>query len=66
MAEATGGEVLAQPSALAAALTRLRSRFELRYEAPRAVNGRAAAGGGAHLPLRRPGPVPAMGRRRHP
>jgi VWFA-related protein len=39
MAEATGGEVLSQPSALAAALTRLRSRFELRYEAPRAVNG---------------------------
>jgi Ca-activated chloride channel family protein len=39
MAEATGGEVLAQPSALAAALARLRSRFELRYEAPRAVNG---------------------------
>ena len=39
MAEATGGEVLAQPSALAAALNRLRSRFELRYEAPRAVNG---------------------------
>ncbi len=39
MAEATGGEILSQPSALAAALTRLRSRFELRYEAPRAVNG---------------------------
>ena len=40
MAEATGGEVLSQPSALAAALARLRSRFELRYEAPRAVDGR--------------------------
>jgi Ca-activated chloride channel family protein len=39
MAEATGGELIAQPSTLAGALSHLRSRFALRYEAPRAVNG---------------------------
>ncbi len=39
MAEATGGELIAQPSTLAGALSHLRSRFGLRYEAPRAVNG---------------------------
>jgi Ca-activated chloride channel family protein len=40
MAEATGGEVILQPSGLAATLARLGSRFALRYEAPRALDGR--------------------------
>ncbi|HEX4495040.1 MAG TPA: VWA domain-containing protein [Thermoanaerobaculia bacterium] len=40
LAESTGGEVLLQPSGLAAALAHLRSRFSLRYEVPRELDGR--------------------------
>jgi VWFA-related protein len=43
MAEATGGLVLLQPSELAATLARLAARFDLRYEAPRPVDGRPRA-----------------------
>jgi VWFA-related protein len=43
MAEATGGELLTQPSELPATLTRLGSHFALRYEAPRPVDGRPRA-----------------------
>jgi VWFA-related protein len=43
LAEATGGEVVLQAQSLATALARLRSRFGLRYEAPRPLDGRAHA-----------------------
>ncbi len=43
LAEATGGEVILQPHELASALARLRSRFWLRYEAPREMDGRPRA-----------------------
>ena len=39
LAEATGGEVVSQAQNLSAALARLRSRFALRYEAPRQLDG---------------------------
>jgi VWFA-related protein len=39
MAEATGGELILDPGALASALAHLRSRFWLRYQAPREVDG---------------------------
>lgn len=41
LAESTGGEVLREPHELTGALTRLRSRFWLRYEAPRELDGRS-------------------------
>ncbi len=40
IAEATGGEVILQPSGLAATLAHLGSRFALRFDAPRALDGR--------------------------
>ncbi|HEY0555202.1 MAG TPA: VWA domain-containing protein, partial [Thermoanaerobaculia bacterium] len=40
IAEATGGEIILQPSGLATTLAHLGSRFALRYEAPRALDGR--------------------------
>jgi Ca-activated chloride channel family protein len=40
MAEATGGEVALQPANLYAALSRLRSRYWLRWQAPLAMDGR--------------------------
>jgi VWFA-related protein len=40
MAEATGGELVLQPSGVFSVLTRLRSRYWLRWEAPRGTNGR--------------------------
>jgi Ca-activated chloride channel family protein len=43
MAEATGGEVVLQSPNLATALARLRSRFWLRYAAPRELDGRPRA-----------------------
>ncbi|HEX9943225.1 MAG TPA: VWA domain-containing protein [Thermoanaerobaculia bacterium] len=43
LAEATGGEVVLQAQNLAGALARLRSRFWLRYEAPRETDGRPRA-----------------------
>ncbi len=43
LAESTGGEVVSQAQNLAPALARLRSRFSLRYEAPRQVDGHAHA-----------------------
>jgi VWFA-related protein len=43
LAEATGGEVVFQAQGLASALARLRSRFWLRYEAPRELDGRPRA-----------------------
>ena len=43
MAEATGGEVVLDPGSLAAALAHLRSRFWLRYQATREVDGRPHA-----------------------
>jgi VWFA-related protein len=43
MAEASGGELLTQPSELPATLARLGSRFLVRYEAPRPEDGRPRA-----------------------
>jgi VWFA-related protein len=43
MAEATGGELILDPGGLATALAHLRSRFWLRYQAPRTVDGRPHA-----------------------
>src|SRR6185312_4240629 len=43
LAQATGGEVILGPGALAAALTHLRSRFWLRYQAIREMDGRPHA-----------------------
>jgi Ca-activated chloride channel homolog len=43
MAEATGGELILDPGSLATALAHLRSRFWLRYQAPREVDGRPHA-----------------------
>jgi Ca-activated chloride channel family protein len=40
MAEATGGEVALQPANLSGALSRLRSRYWLRWQAPLAMDGR--------------------------
>jgi Ca-activated chloride channel family protein len=42
-AEASGGEMILQPSALVSALSHLRSRFWLHYEAPRQPDGRPHA-----------------------
>jgi VWFA-related protein len=43
MAEATGGELILGPGSLAAALTHMRSRFWLRYQAIRETDGRPHA-----------------------
>jgi VWFA-related protein len=43
LAQATGGEVILGPGSLAAALTHLRSRFWLRYQAIRETDGRPHA-----------------------
>lgn len=43
MAEATGGEVVVGPGSLSAALAHMRSRFWLRYQAIREVDGRPHA-----------------------
>ncbi len=43
MAEATGGELLLQPSDVPATLARLAARFGLRFEAPRPLDGRPRA-----------------------
>jgi Ca-activated chloride channel family protein len=40
MAEATGGELVLQPSGVFSVITRLRSRYWLRWESPRETNGR--------------------------
>ena len=43
LAEATGGEVLLQPSEVPATLARLAARFVLRYDAPQPLDGRPRA-----------------------
>jgi Ca-activated chloride channel family protein len=40
LAEATGGELVLQPSGVFSVLSRLRNRYWLRWEAPREANGR--------------------------